>query len=439
MVIRNAVLITAFLGLFLSLSSVSPSQDRSAGGEKTKQERPAVSTLIDRLDNKYLSTRKTARKKLVEAGASAVPSLMKAAKNGSFRVRQNSLIVLGKIRDDRAIPLLIRSYLDENLDIRAAARRAIQHFGARALDPMRMYIKKHPQQGKRLKDLKERMLRLRVEKTLMNEISEEGGGGFYDGQFNELKPLGPDVVPYLKKIALGEYEFLRSVPPHVREIRERGGFSSDPISRMAVEAMGVVGTDEQVPFLKKIVGDRPSTTGLKEAAAVALYRIGHKEPLRQLKDQLETQYKQAQNENRGLVLARYGNRYATILARMDREEEVIKVYKSLLNNDLSGNMPRSYKQLWWYNLACSYAQTNQKKNAMSALRKSVELGYRDHGWLSIDGDLDPIRGMSAFKKIKKKAKNKKPTIRTRVRPMIDEADEEENDKKEGAEENGDEE
>ena len=44
-----------------------------------------------------------------------------------------------------------------------------------------------------------------------------------------------------------------------------------------------------------------------------------------------------------------------------------------------------------YNLACSYALLNRRDAALRALRRAVELGYRDFRYMRQDRDLDSIR------------------------------------------------
>ncbi len=44
-----------------------------------------------------------------------------------------------------------------------------------------------------------------------------------------------------------------------------------------------------------------------------------------------------------------------------------------------------------YNLACSYARLNRANQSVKALRRAVELGYRDFRYIAEDADLDPIR------------------------------------------------
>lgn len=52
-----------------------------------------------------------------------------------------------------------------------------------------------------------------------------------------------------------------------------------------------------------------------------------------------------------------------------------------------------------YNLACSYALMKRTDSAIRALRKAVELGYRDFRYLREDHDLDSIRHDPRYRQI----------------------------------------
>ena len=54
-----------------------------------------------------------------------------------------------------------------------------------------------------------------------------------------------------------------------------------------------------------------------------------------------------------------------------------------------------------YNLACRYALLKQRDKAIVALRKAVELGYRDFDFIKEDHDLDSIRKDPRFRKLLK--------------------------------------
>ena len=49
-----------------------------------------------------------------------------------------------------------------------------------------------------------------------------------------------------------------------------------------------------------------------------------------------------------------------------------------------------------YNLACSLALVKRKGDALKALRRAVELGYRDFDWMVQDPDLDLLREHPEF-------------------------------------------
>ncbi|MGJ3243780.1 MAG: TPR end-of-group domain-containing protein [Opitutales bacterium] len=52
-----------------------------------------------------------------------------------------------------------------------------------------------------------------------------------------------------------------------------------------------------------------------------------------------------------------------------------------------------------YNLACSLALKNRKKEAVEALQEAVNLGYEDAAWIQQDDDLENLRGYPAFEAI----------------------------------------
>jgi Flp pilus assembly protein TadD len=52
-----------------------------------------------------------------------------------------------------------------------------------------------------------------------------------------------------------------------------------------------------------------------------------------------------------------------------------------------------------YNLACSYARLKRANQSVKALRRAVELGYRDFRYIAEDADLDPIRDDPRFREL----------------------------------------
>lgn len=65
-----------------------------------------------------------------------------------------------------------------------------------------------------------------------------------------------------------------------------------------------------------------------------------------------------------------------------------------------------------YNLACSYALTQQFDKAVTSLEQALDLGYRDFKWLAKDPDFAELRKHPAYKKIRARLKELKPKKRS---------------------------
>jgi tetratricopeptide (TPR) repeat protein len=50
-----------------------------------------------------------------------------------------------------------------------------------------------------------------------------------------------------------------------------------------------------------------------------------------------------------------------------------------------------------YNLACSLAMQGAQTEAIDALAKAIDVGYRDFGHLEVDPDLDGLRHLPAYR------------------------------------------
>jgi tetratricopeptide (TPR) repeat protein len=57
-----------------------------------------------------------------------------------------------------------------------------------------------------------------------------------------------------------------------------------------------------------------------------------------------------------------------------------------------------------YNLACSYSLTGNFNQAVAALEKALDLGYRDFKWLAQDPDLNDLRLHPLYKNIRAKVR-----------------------------------
>lgn len=76
-------------------------------------------------------------------------------------------------------------------------------------------------------------------------------------------------------------------------------------------------------------------------------------------------------------------------------DEGLKMDKKLIK--LKPNSPDAH-----YNLACSFALKNKKEEAVAALQKAIDLGYKDYKWLIGDPDLKPLQDYPPFKELLQK-------------------------------------
>lgn len=60
-----------------------------------------------------------------------------------------------------------------------------------------------------------------------------------------------------------------------------------------------------------------------------------------------------------------------------------------------------FKANTYYNLACSYSLSHQKKAALAALENAIDLGYKDYANMKNDSDFDFIRNEKRFKSLLK--------------------------------------
>lgn len=82
----------------------------------------------------------------------------------------------------------------------------------------------------------------------------------------------------------------------------------------------------------------------------------------------------------------------TALTRAGRHEEALRA-----DLRLTEVAPKSAYA--FYNLACSYSNLGQVDDGIAALRKALDLGYRDFNFMMTDADLDNVRRDPRFKKL----------------------------------------
>ena len=79
-------------------------------------------------------------------------------------------------------------------------------------------------------------------------------------------------------------------------------------------------------------------------------------------------------------------------------------YEEGLKTDLELTRICPREAIAWYNLGCSYALISKRNDAIAALTKAIELGYKDIEWMSGDSDLESIQDDPQFRALLKRAK-----------------------------------
>ncbi len=69
-----------------------------------------------------------------------------------------------------------------------------------------------------------------------------------------------------------------------------------------------------------------------------------------------------------------------------------------------------FKANTYYNLACSYSLSHQKKAAIAALENAIDLGYKDYANMKKDSDLDLLRNEKRFKALLKQLEQYDPLV-----------------------------
>ena len=80
------------------------------------------------------------------------------------------------------------------------------------------------------------------------------------------------------------------------------------------------------------------------------------------------------------------------LTRAGRHEEALEI--DLRTTTLLRNEPSAF-----YNLACSYSMLNRVDESIAAIRKALDLGYRDFNHLLKDDDLKNVRRDPRFREL----------------------------------------
>ncbi|MFO7898503.1 MAG: tetratricopeptide repeat protein [Planctomycetota bacterium] len=146
--------------------------------------------------------------------------------------------------------------------------------------------------------------------------------------------------------------------------------------------VGAIGGADAVPTLEQVLKSETSEA-VRRAAAIGLLRAGPRGLLaleRSGGDLVELNIDSA-----GLRI-QIGNGFL----EEGKHRRALAEYRKALELDPKNDVA-------WYNIACAYSLMERIDQAVTALEKSVELGYDDVDWMQKDTDLDNIRNDPRYK------------------------------------------
>ncbi|HUT32226.1 MAG TPA: HEAT repeat domain-containing protein [Planctomycetota bacterium] len=161
-------------------------------------------------------------------------------------------------------------------------------------------------------------------------------------------------------------------------------FERRPIGdrEMVCRDLAMVGLSDSVPTLKRVLATDPSNA-VRQAAARALVLLGDEGLAALLEAGVKTD---GLNPYTVAVRIHLGN------SHLERSEydKALEQYKKALELE-----PKNSIAL--YNVACTYSRMKKLEEALDALERCIEAGYRDVGWMEKDPDLDNLRDEPRYK------------------------------------------
>jgi len=238
-----------------------------------------------------------------------------------------------------------------------------------------------------------------------------------EAAFRALVKLGDTALPALSEAAKSPSPEIRSraesaarmirwrVPPELAvKIGDAfAGYDQKPWhqrERLIID-VAAVGGKSALPTLLCVLKDEKSPP-VRRAAAVALVRLGP-EGLAALQE-FEPELLGLPADDPRLNIA-IGNGF---LEDGQYERAAAEYHKALkLAPD---------SEIAWYNLACAFARMKKTQEAVDALRKAADCGYRDIEWLKNDPDLDNLRDEKLYKAFIEEMEKSVPQVPRQIEP-----------------------
>jgi HEAT repeat protein len=352
-------------------------------------------------EDKNKEVHKVAFDYLRQLGLRAEKDLLFALSDEDKEIKRLAILTLGNARSEAAIPELIK-FLGQVHDqaVKEAARDALVRIGPKAVEAAR----RSAAAGDVTKEVADTIGALfyqeEVERILDRHVTEEGGSGFYEGQFADLERFGKDkALPVLRRMVREPGYAYR-----LADRRERVYQYEFRMRELAIMALGEMGDADSVEALKEALKEAApgGADSTHEEILVALFRLGEKKPLEDFvakswSDAEAALRGDAKDDGCGLLFS-----LGLVLNRVGRRDQAAEAYGKLVRAVEEHKLTASAKNVLpaaTYNLACLNALKGDKARALEWLEKAVKAGFKDRQWIRMDKDLDALRDEQAYKSL----------------------------------------
>lgn len=366
-----------------------------------KSEKPLAEISRMFREEKDRETHRASFEYLRRAGARAERDLLFAlGDEDKAGIRIPAIQALGAAKSEAAVEPLIDFLSGIDPETKEPARDALVRIGPKA----HAAVEKAVQAGRLKRAAADQVRELAdaegVEAQLGALVTEAGGTGWYEGQFDDLIAFGkaratPVLLRMLKEPAFPwrHTERRESIQDYDRYLRE-----------LAAMALGEFGDPAVAGALKEALAEQPpggAATSLREELTIALHRLGDRAPLEEFlagsAGEVETLLKGGRTKDACSVLFSRGLVLNRVARRADAAAAYAKIVDVVAKAPPEGRDELSMLGNALYNLACLASLDGRKTEAVDWLSKAVREGFTDRDWIRRDKDLDAIRGEPGYR------------------------------------------
>jgi HEAT repeat protein len=329
---------------------------------------------------------------LSEAAAKeTLDTLVQATGDEDPEVRRLAVAGLANVGTPRAVAHILRALYSDDTVLRAEAERHIARLRSEQLAEVLRLLPEDVADEDRRRVREQYFLAL-AEETISRYVTQSAQLGAYRGMLAEVDSQEREPMREALRAILEENYSFRIEP-----VGDPAVFHHS-MKQGAILALARIAEEQDLERLRTLA--TPGENGWDEyhqpmmsAAAVALAWRGDRTAANTLAARLE-QIAQDVRERDPLTWWRASLERAWLLHRIGDWEAAAEAYAALQAADAEEYPDRA---VLWYNSACVAAQRGRLDEAMEFLRRALDKGFADPGWVERDEELLPLRGREDFR------------------------------------------